>query len=280
MFKRLCYSIRKNYHRRQLRFPAIITILLLAAACSVFEYHPYETNVDDDYRNLNSRAFTRIMAETPDKDTLTIISMGDTQRFYDEVDDFVESANRQNVDFVLLNGDITDFGLKDEFEWVHERMRKLKKPYVGVIGNHDLSGNGETVYKKMYGPDNDSFIVNRIKFIILNTNSREYQYNGRVPDIQWLNNQLTGQEFDRAVVVSHISPYDNDFDNNLEQAYASALRESGKVNLSLHGHRHSFQEGEPYGDGIRYIVSTSMDDRMYLLIKLFGNSFTMEKVFY
>jgi 3',5'-cyclic AMP phosphodiesterase CpdA len=279
MFKRL-RSVIGGGSRQQLHITVTTALLLLMAACSVFEYHPYETNIDDDKRNLNSRAFARIASETSDKDTLTIIAMGDTQRFYDEVDGFVKSANRQDVDFVLLNGDISDFGLKDEFEWVHERMRKLNKPYVAVIGNHDLSGNGETVYKKMYGSDNDSFIVNRIKFIILNTNSREYHFNGRVPDIQWLKDQLAGEGFDRAVVVSHISPYDNDFDENLEQGYASALRESGKVNLSLHGHRHSFQEGEPYGDGIRYIVSTSMDDRMYLLIKLFGDSFTMEKVFY
>jgi 3',5'-cyclic AMP phosphodiesterase CpdA len=279
MFKRLRQT-REGKLSGKLRLTATMVVLSVMVACSVFEYHPYETNIDDDDKNLNSKAFTRIVAETPDKDTLTIIAMGDTQRFYDEVDGFVKSANSQDVDFVLLNGDITDFGLKDEFQWVHERMSKLKMPYVGIIGNHDLSGNGETVYKKMYGPDNDSFIINRIKFIILNTNSREYQYNGRVPNIPWLNDQLTGEGFDRAVVVSHISPYDNDFDQNLEQAYATALRESGKVNLSLHGHRHSFQEGEPYGDGIRYIVSTSMDDKMYLLIKLFGNSFTMKKVYY
>ncbi len=246
----------------------------------MFEYHPYETNVYDGYTNLNSKAFARIAFETSLKDTLTIISMGDTQRFYDEVDDFVASANKQNVDFILLNGDITDFGLKDEFEWVHERMRNLNKPYIGIIGNHDLSGNGEIIYNKMYGPSNDSFIINRIKFIILNTNSREYQYSGRVPDISWLKKQLSGAEFDQAVVASHVPPYDNDFDKNLEHVYADALEGSNKVKLSLHGHRHSFDEREPYDDGIRYIVSTSMDERMYVVIKFFGDKFTSHKVSY
>jgi predicted phosphodiesterase len=258
----------------------IVIPIVLVASCSLFEYHPYETNISPEDKNLNNKAIAKIISATTEKDTLTIIAMGDTQRFYDEVDDFITSANTHEFDFAILNGDITDFGLKDEFEWVHDRMRKLKKPYIGVIGNHDLSGNGEIIYEKMYGPVNDSFIVRRIKFIILNTNSREYQYNGHVPNISWLNSELAEQDFDRAIVVSHIAPYDLDFDGNLEQAYSSALYQSGKVNLSLHGHRHSFQEGEPYKDGIRYIVSTSMDERMYLIIKVFGKNFTLKKVFY
>lgn len=221
-----------------------------------------------------------IVAGIPDKDTLTIIAMGDTQRFYDEVDDFVKSANQQEADFVLLNGDITDFGLKDEYQWVHQIMGKLNKPYLAVIGNHDLSGNGEVVYRHMYGSLNSSFVLNDFKIILLNTNSREFNFSGLVPDIDWLKNELTGNNFSQAIVVSHIPPYDGDFDRSLEQAYVSALRNSDKVKLSLHGHRHAFEEHEPYSDGIRYLVSTSMDQRMYLVIKLFDDQFIFSKIYY
>jgi 3',5'-cyclic AMP phosphodiesterase CpdA len=261
-------------------FGVILVTILILSSCSLFEYHPYESDVSNEKRDLNRKAIERILTETPHRDTLTIISMGDTQRFYDEVEDFVGSANMRDVDFILLNGDITDFGIKDEFDWVHEIMRQLRKPYVAVIGNHDLSGNGREVYEDMYGPLNSSFIVNRMKFILMNTNSREFNFNGRVPDIEWLENELRGEDFDRAVVVSHIAPYDGDFDKTLEGAYATTLKRSGKVNLSLHGHKHSFEEGEPYRDGIRYVVSTSMDERMYLQIKLFGTRFTVEKIYY
>jgi 3',5'-cyclic-AMP phosphodiesterase len=261
-------------------FPTILFNLILLSSCSLFEYHPYETNLRDENRNLNRKAIERIVTQTPRSDTLTIIVMGDTQGFYDEVEDFVRSANMHDADFVLLNGDITDFGVKDEFEWIHERMGNLAKPYVAVIGNHDLSGNGRTIYSEMYGPLNSSFIFNRIKFILMNSNSREFNFNGRVPDIGWLKSELTGDNFERAVVVSHVAPYDGDFDKNLEQAYATTLKESGKVNLSLHGHKHSFEEGEPYGDGVRYVVSTSMNEQMYLLLKLSGTGFTIEKIYY
>jgi 3',5'-cyclic AMP phosphodiesterase CpdA len=253
---------------------------LLCTACSVFEYHPYETNIPDAYRDLNTKAIRSIKTNTQEKDTLVIIAMGDTQRFYDEVEDFVRSANKHPADFVILNGDITDFGVKDEYLWVHDIMRKLNKPYVAVVGNHDLSGNGEKIYKKMYGPLNNAFIVNGYKFILLNTNSREYEFNGRVPDLTWLENELSANDFQQAVVASHVPPFDDDFDSFLEPRYAEILEESGKVPLSLHGHRHSFHESEPYGDGIKYLVSTSMDERMYLIIKLYDDQVTFEKIFY
>ncbi|RAW01892.1 metallophosphoesterase [Pseudochryseolinea flava] len=207
--------------------------------------------------------------------------MGDSQRFYDELEDFVQSANQQRADFVFLNGDITDFGIKDEYEWIHDIMKKLTIPYVAVIGNHDLSGNGEEIFEKMYGPLNNYFVVNRHKFILLNTNGREYHFNKKIPDISWLQEQLTSNDtFDHATVVSHIPPFDSDFDLSLEHDYVAALQSSEKVKLSLHAHKHTFKDTIPYSDGIRYLVSTSMDERMYLIIKIYGDQYEYKKVYF
>src|SRR5688572_6038265 len=134
--------------------------IFVATACSLFEYHPYEIRVPEDERNWNAQSIRRIQQTVYTDDTITFLHMGDTQRFYDEVEDFVKSANRLDADFVLLAGDITDFGLNDEFHWVHDIMKDLKKPYVAVIGNHDLSGNGEAVFKERYGPLDAAFTVN------------------------------------------------------------------------------------------------------------------------
>lgn len=263
---------------RRLLFTAII--MFLVSGCSLFEYHPYETNVRGA-KNINATAIREIQSHQSEDDTIRLIQMGDSQRFYDELDDFVKSANKQRADFVLLNGDITDFGIKDEYEWIHDIMRKLKMPYVAVIGNHDLSGNGETLFKKIYGPLNNSFVVKRHKFILLNTNSREYHFNGRVPDIHWLQEQLTTDEtFDHATVVSHIPPYDSDFDPSLEEAYVRSIQESGKVKLSIHAHQHTFSDTVPYNDGIRYLVSTSMEERMYLLVTIVKGEYQYTKVYY
>lgn len=45
--------------------------------------------------------------------------MGDSLRWYNEAEDFVTVLNKRNdVDFVIHGGDISDFGLTKEFMWV------------------------------------------------------------------------------------------------------------------------------------------------------------------
>jgi 3',5'-cyclic-AMP phosphodiesterase len=254
-------------------------LMVTIAGCSLFEYHPYEVRVPSEERNLNTKAIDQIVSR-PEKDTVTFILMGDTQRFYDEVDGFVASANKHAADFVFLAGDITDFGINDEYHWIHGIMKKLNKPYVAVIGNHDLSGNGELVFKERYGSLNTSFVLSGFKFILLNTNSREYKFNGKVPDLDWLNHELTGSGFNRAIVLSHIPPFDYDFDPQLENGYRSALVQSGKVNLSLHGHQHAYRNSEYYDDGVRYVISTSMNERMYLIIRVWSDQYSVEEIYY
>lgn len=263
-----------------MRFAYSTILLLTLTGCTLFEYHPYEVRVPEDERDWNAKSIRRILAANYTDDTVTVLHMGDTQRFYDEVEDFVKSANRVEADFVLLAGDISDFGLNDEFQWIHDILKRLNKPYVAVVGNHDLLGNGQLVFEERYGPVDDAFTVNGIKFVLLNTNSREYSFDGAVPNIPWLTQELTDPLTRHAVVVSHVPPYDADFDPSLEDKYVHALRSSGNVRVSLHAHRHAYQNAEYYQDGIQYIVSTSMDNRMYLQVKLWPGGYAVKKIYY
>ena len=78
--------------------------------------------------------------------------MGDSQRWYDETDDFVSHLNkRDDIDFVIHGGDVSDFGVTDEFLWQRDIMNKLKIPYVVLLGNHDCLGTGEETYRAIFG---------------------------------------------------------------------------------------------------------------------------------
>jgi Icc protein len=260
--------------------PFLIFCSILFSSCEdLFQYNPNQIVLDDDEKNLNLKNIAKINS-LPVTDTLRFIVMGDTQRWYDEATDFVRSANTQpGISFVIHSGDISDFGLSQEFKWINEIMLKLRFPYLTVVGNHDIVANGNLVYERMYGPLNYSFEHGQNKFIFINTNSREYNFNGAVPDLRWLQAELNGNTGNKnAVVVAHIPPFDSDFDPKMQEQYAQMLAADPNVKFTLYGHQHTFKEGNFYDDGVHYLVTTSMGDRGYIIITAWQGGYRTERV--
>ena len=113
-------------------------ILLLLYRCDLIEYHPYNVRLHGQ-TGINEKNIARIEESCKGKDTLRFVLMGDSQRWYDETEAFVKALNnRDDVDFVIHGGDISDFGLTKEFLWVRDIMEKLKVPYVALLGNLSL----------------------------------------------------------------------------------------------------------------------------------------------
>lgn len=256
-------------------------VVILFSCREVFQFNPNEIRLEEYEQNLNAKNIARLRTHVPG-DTLKFILIGDSQRFYDEVQGFVEKVNAvEDAAFVLLAGDITDFGLNKEFRWINDRLRKLKMPYITVIGNHDMLGNGSLIYSKMFGPTDFSFSVGSNKFICLNTNSQERGFDGTLPDMRWLNSELSGlSHYSQAFIVSHMPPFDAGFDKSKEKEFAAALANSGKVKLTLNGHQHRFSVTTPYNDGVTYLVSASMNKRSYTLVTAWGNKFKIEEKFF
>jgi hypothetical protein len=249
--------------------PYLCLLLFCLVSCTdLWEYSPNQKFDKDSARDVNKNALKRLAESTPD-DTIVIAFVGDSQRFYDHIGSFVKSANAiPEIDFTLLAGDISDFGLLQEFELVHEGLSELDKPYLAVIGNHDILANGESIFMKMFGPLNESFIYDSVKFILHNTNSREYTGNN-VPDLNWLSNELkTSPDVRHYVTVSHVPPFSGDFNPDLEIPYAKLLNETPDLLISLHGHNHSHADYYPYEDGIRYLTGYSFDKRSFVLLKI------------
>lgn len=106
----------------QTEFLCWIFLLLLLTGCGSFEFSPNQVSDKDSPRDLNSKNLIKLFAN-PTDDTVTVVFVGDSQRWYDELDRFVEKVNTlDDVDLVLLAGDVSDFGLLQEFEWVTGRL--------------------------------------------------------------------------------------------------------------------------------------------------------------
>lgn len=167
----------------------------------------------------------------------------------------------------MLAGDITDFGLLQELEWINDRLKNLNVPYFSVVGNHDVVGNGNATFERYFGPLNFSFSYKGYKFVLHNTNGREYREQN-VPDLTWLENEFKDPTAAYVVGVSHVPPYDGDFNRNLEAGYAALVRDQSNFVVSLHGHQHRHTDGYPYEDGRRYITGHDFEDRMLLKLAL------------
>ncbi|MEJ8843724.1 metallophosphoesterase [Lacibacter sp. H375] len=252
--------------------------LLVLSSCKRFVFHPNEIRPQE--KALNSSNIEKI-AKLESKTAFNFILLGDTQRFYDEVDDFVSHVNSlNNVSFILVAGDLVDFGLNKEFNWIASKFGKLKTPYVAVIGNHDMLANGRKIFTEMFGPENFSFTYGKNKFICINSNSREVNYNGEIPDINWLSQQLNDQAPDNIFIVSHVPPFSVDFDKKLESDFAELLTAQHKTRLSLHGHEHQFKQLQPYEGGPTYVVAAASHKRSYVMITVNGEEFSVSEKFY
>lgn len=254
------------------------------AGCSPFEYHPYDVRLEKKYKNINQKNIARIVQKDRHADTVRFIFMGDTQRWYDETEDFVKAVNRRNdIDFVVHGGDISDFGMKKEFCWIHDIMNQLEVPYVAIIGNHDHLGTGGEIYQAMYGDFNFSFVYSGIKFLALNTNALDFDYGTPVPDFEFIQREIADTiniDYDCTIAMMHTEPGNIVFNNNVKQVFHEYMKHFRYLLFCVHAHEHHLMENEFFNDGIWYYGSDAIKNRNYLLFTVTKQDYKHEVVYF
>lgn len=264
---------------RQFRF-LFIAISLLFCGCDLIDYHPYDAQTTG-VKDINAQAIREIQNLCEWKEVIRFAWMGDTQRWYDETNDFVNHINmRSDIDFVMHGGDISDFGMTKEFDWVHRIMKKLKVPYVALLGNHDAIGNGIKIYQSMYGPENFSFVAGDIKFVCLNTNALEFDYSHPVPNFGFIKGEINDPDpvVKRTVVTMHTQPFGEQFDNNVADVFQLYIRKLPDLQFCLHAHTHKLKVQDLFGDGIIYYGCASMKERSYMVFTITPEGYEYEVV--
>jgi predicted MPP superfamily phosphohydrolase len=265
-----------------LKIAAITIVMAGSLACEKFEYNPYQTEEKKLPTDLNNTNISKLkQKEATADDTITILFTGDSQRFYARLDALVDKVKViPDIDFLIMAGDISDFGLAEEFGWVYNKLETLQIPYICAVGNHDLVANGSEIYQNMFGAKNFSFIYKKYKFLFHDTNGREYAFNGQVPNMTWLSSQLNDPAAEHYVGVAHIQPYDADFDPKLEEPYANLISSTENFRLVLNGHQHGGGDSYYYDDGVRYITSYGVENDRCLLLKLYDGKVIKQEVYY
>lgn len=261
-----------------------LCLCLLLPACDLIDYHPYDGRLTVSERNINGLNIPLIEAATKEKDTIRFVLMGDTQRSYDETNDFVKHVNtkKDSIDFIIHGGDYTEFGVTKEFEWAVDILAKLDIPYVGLIGNHDVLGNGDKVYEELFGAENFSFIARDVKFVCLNTNAFEYDYSHPVPDFGFLKSELedSTRQYSRTVVAMHARPGSDQFDNNVKDVFQLYIRQFPSLQFCLNAHNHQLQKDDLFNDGIIYYGCSNIAKRNYLLFTITPDNYTYEVIYF
>ncbi|WP_242920113.1 metallophosphoesterase family protein [Pontibacter liquoris] len=259
--------------------PALLLLLALSnQACEEFEYSPYEVRLEEGEKQINQRNIARIEAlNIAPEDTFQFILASDVQGFYEENEAMVKNINRRNdIAFLLLGGDLTDFGLAKEFKLINEDFGTLHMPYVAVVGNHDAVNNGQQAFKAMYGDFNTSFAIGNSRFILLNTNYIEFDK--QVPDLDWLEKELAASAgYKNIFVLSHIPPGNYEFGKENRARYEQLMSQY-HVTYSLHGHNHKFNAYYPYDGTVPYVQTAAAEDREYLVFTVTGEYVSFERV--
>lgn len=263
-------------------FFSVFFSFLFFSSCDLIEYHPYDVRIKR--KGLNKKYIEQVELSCKGKESIRFVWTGDVQRTYDELAAFVKDVNaREGIDFILNGGDISDFGLNREFDWVEDILDGLRAPHISLVGNHDLLGNGNEVFKAMYGDFNVSFVAGITKIICVNTNALESDYSEPVPDYAFMRAELQdtlARDYHQTIVTMHAPPFGEQFDNNTAQFFQYFVRSYKNILFCAHAHTHVYSINDYFNDGILYYGCDSMKKRSYLVFTVGRNEYTHERVFF
>lgn len=186
---------------------------------------------------LNSFAQPFKFAQVTDTHIGNLTGADDLRRTVQDIN------NNPDIAFVILSGDITEFGADDELFLAKQILDSLNKPYHVIPGNHDTnwSESGGNTFLTTFKSGTFSFTYNGYHF--LGTGSGPYMRMGpgQIPreDVVWLDSILNTIE-NRAPII-YINHYPQDSSLNNWYSTIDLLKEKN-IQLMLCGHGHKNKE--------------------------------------
>ncbi len=148
--------------------------------------------------------------------------------------------NNDSIAFVLITGDITEFGSDTEFILARQILDSLNKPWYIIPGNHDTkwSESGGNSFRKVFGAETFSFVYNGFHFIGTNSGPNMRMGPGQIPieNVVWLDSVvMNNRDADLPVIYANHYPAAEDLNNWYE---AIDRLKTTNIQLALCGHGH------------------------------------------
>jgi predicted phosphodiesterase len=201
---------------------------------------------------LPAGARARLTLTAPDSAELSpwrFAVMSDVQEAIDEVEDIYQRVNAvPGTRFLLGAGDLTQRGSPEELERFQVELEALNVPYYTTLGNHELGDQGPA-YQDWFGRASSSFVFRGVRFSLLDSASASID-----PMVfDWLDGWLASSRDGVHVVAMHVPPLDpvgvrnGAFASRNEAAKLLTRLATGRVDLTLYGHIHSYYAFENAG---------------------------------
>lgn len=163
----------------------------------------------------------------------------------------VKDINKQaDLDFIVVTGDVTEMGTKQEIKLARKILSALKKPWYVIPGNHDTgwSESGGVDFIKEFGNDKFTFDHHGYRFIACASGPYVRMSDGHIPRdaVVWLDEILKKTPVTMPMVFINHYPVDNSLDNWYE---ATDRIKKYNIQYAICGHGHANQslnfEGVP-----------------------------------
>lgn len=162
----------------------------------------------------------------------------------------VNDINSQpDLAFVIISGDITEFGADAELQLAKSVLDGLKKPWYIIPGNHDTkwSESGGNTFRKVFGDETFAFTYGGYQFLGTNCGPNMRMGPGQVPreNMVWLDKVL--KKVKKSTPVIYINHYPQNADLNNWYEAIDRLKQYN-IQMILCGHGHS--NGQYDFDGV------------------------------
>ncbi|MDX5418797.1 MAG: metallophosphoesterase, partial [Hymenobacteraceae bacterium] len=162
-----------------------------------------------------------------------------------------------NLAFVVVTGDITEFGSDEELKLARQIFDTLNKPWYIVPGNHDSnwSESGSNSFRVVFGAETFAFTHKGYLFMGTGSGPNMRMGPGQIPreNIVWLDSVLTHMP-DPNMPVVFLNHYPQDSSLNNWYDVTDRLK-TRNTQLILHGHGHNNREYRY--DGIPAVMGRS-----------------------
>ncbi|NSL91158.1 PQQ-binding-like beta-propeller repeat protein [Chitinophaga sp. Mgbs1] len=152
----------------------------------------------------------------------------------------VTDINRNpSLAFVIISGDITEFGADSELQLAKSILDSLQKPWYIIPGNHDTkwSESGGNTFRRVFGSETFSFSHAGYTFIGTNCGPNMRMGPGQVPreNIVWLDSLLRKKDTVTPIIYVNHYPQNTDL-NNWYEAIDRLKQHNIQLILCGHGH--------------------------------------------